>query len=139
MAFFPIVVLWLIAMARHNDLGKWGEQVARDLLVTKGYAIVEQNWRAGDREVDIIAMKGDRIIFVEVKTRSGGIDEAFRAIDRRRMMRMVRSADTYVKTYGIPHEVQFDVVLVAGSPISGQPPVVEHIEDAFLPPLRTFR
>ena len=82
-----------IEMARHNDLGKWGEQLAADLLVTKGYAIAERNWRAGNMEIDIVAMKGARIVFVEVKTRSdGGFDPAD-AVDRRRVMRMVRAAD----------------------------------------------
>lgn len=126
-------------MARHNDLGKWGEQLAVDMLVTKGYAIAERNWRTGDMEIDIVAMKGARIVFVEVKTRSdNGFDPAD-AVDRRRMMRMVRAADSYVRSHGIPHEVQFDVVFVVGSPLGDVPPRIEHIEDAFLPPLRTIR
>lgn len=126
-------------MARHNDLGKWGEQLAVDMLVTKGYAIAERNWRTGDMEIDIVAMKGARIVFVEVKTRSdNGFDPAD-AVDRRRMMRMVRAADSYVRSHGIPHEVQFDVVFVVGSPLGALPPRIEHIEDAFLPPLRTIR
>lgn len=126
-------------MARHNDLGKWGEQLAVDMLVTKGYAIAERNWRTGDMEIDIVAMKGARIVFVEVKTRSDyGFDPAD-AVDRRRMMRMVRAADSYVRSHGIPHEVQFDVVFVVGSPLGDVPPRIEHIEDAFLPPLRTIR
>ncbi len=126
-------------MARHNDLGKWGEQLAVDMLVTKGYAIAERNWRTGDMEIDIVAMKGARIVFVEVKTRSdNGFDPAD-AVDRRRMMRMVRAADSYVRSHGIPHEVQFDVVFVVGSPLGAVPPRIEHIEDAFLPPLRTIR
>lgn len=128
-----------IGMARHNDLGKWGEQLAADLLVTKGYAIAERNWRAGNMEIDIVAIKGARIVFVEVKTRSdGGFDPAD-AVDRRREMRMVRAADSYVRSHGIPHEVQFDVVFVVGSPVGDVPPRIEHIEDAFLPPLRTIR
>lgn len=128
-----------IGMARHNDLGKWGEQLAADLLVTKGYAIAERNWRAGNMEIDIVAMKGARIVFVEVKTRSdSGFDPAD-AVDRRRVMRMVRAADSYVRSHGIPHEVQFDVVFVVGSPLGDVPPRIEHIEDAFLPPLRTIR
>lgn len=126
-------------MARHNDLGKWGEQVAFELLVTKGYAIVDRNWHAGNLEIDIIAMKGDRIVFVEVKTRSGDIDEAFRAVDRRRVMRMVRAADSYVRAYNIPHEIQFDVILIAGTPLDHTPLQIEHIEDAFFAPLRTIR
>ena len=55
-----------IGMARHNDLGKWGEQLAADLLVTKGYAIAERNWRAGNMEIDIVAMKGARVVFCPV-------------------------------------------------------------------------
>ncbi len=126
-------------MARHNELGKWGEQLAVDLLVTKGYAIVERNWRAGNLEVDIVAMKDNRIVFVEVKTRSSGFVDPLDAIDRRRISRIVRAANSYVKAYNIPHEVQFDVIIIIGAPEGGDTPQIEHIPDAFLPPLRTIR
>ena len=126
-------------MARHNELGKWGEQLAVDLLVTKGYAIVERNWRAGNLEVDIVAMKDNRIVFVEVKTRSSEFVDPLDAIDRRRVSRIVRAANSYVKAYNIPHEVQFDIIIIIGTPESGNMPQVEHIPDAFLPPLRTIR
>lgn len=126
-------------MARHNELGKWGEQLAVDLLVTKGYAIVERNWRAGNLEVDIVAMKDNRIVFVEVKTRSSEFVDPIDAIDRRRVSRIVRAANSYVKAYNIPHEVQFDVIIIIGAPESGNMPQIEHIPDAFLPPLRTIR
>ena len=126
-------------MARHNELGKWGEQLAVDLLVTKGYAIVERNWRAGNLEVDIVAMKDNRIVFVEVKTRSSEFVDPLDAIDRRRVSRIVKAANSYVKAYNIPHEVQFDVIIIIGTPESGNMPQVEHIPDAFLPPLRTIR
>lgn len=126
-------------MARHNELGKWGEQLAVDLLVTKGYAIVERNWRAGNLEVDIVAMKDNRIVFVEVKTRSSEFVDPLDAIDRRRVSRIVRAANSYVKAYNIPHEVQFDVIIIIGTPEGGDSPQIEHIPDAFLPPLRTIR
>lgn len=125
-------------MARHNELGKWGEQLAVDLLVTKGYAIVERNWRSGNMEIDIIAMKGSRIVFVEVKTRSSDFVDPADAVDRRRVMRMVRAANSYVRAGNIPHEVQFDVILIVGVP-EGDAPRIEHIEDAFVAPLRTVR
>lgn len=126
-------------MARHNELGKWGEQLAVDLLVTKGYAIVERNWRAGNLEVDIVAMKDNRIVFVEVKTRSSGFVDPLDAIDRRRVSRIVRAANSYVKAYNIPHEVQFDIIIIIGTPECGDMHQIEHIPDAFLPPLRTIR
>ena len=59
-------------MAEHNDLGKWGEQVAVDYLQRKGYEILERDWKSGHRDLDIIALDGDTIVFVEVKTRRSG-------------------------------------------------------------------
>ena len=58
-------------MALHNELGKWGEDVAANLLKQKNYRIVQQNWRMGHLEVDIIAEDCQTIAFVEVKTRIG--------------------------------------------------------------------
>ena len=100
---------------------------------------MERNWRAGNMELDIVAMKGSRIVFVEVKTRSSDFVDPADAVDRRRMMRMVRAAHSYVRSREIPHEVQFDVIIIVGNPESGATPRVEHIADAFLPPLRTVR
>ena len=57
-------------MAAHNELGKAGEQLAFDYLISKGYQIKERNWRYQKAEVDIIAQKGGVLAIVEVKTRS---------------------------------------------------------------------
>ena len=48
-------------MAEHNDLGKWGEQVAVDYLQRKGYEILERDWKSGHRDLDIIALDGDTV------------------------------------------------------------------------------
>ena len=58
-------------MAIHNELGRWGEDYAADFLAAQGYRIVERNWRFGHHDIDIIASKGNEIVFVEVKTRHG--------------------------------------------------------------------
>lgn len=126
-------------MARHNELGKWGEALAVELLVTQGYAIAAQNWRSGNKEIDIIAFKDNFVVFVEVKTRGTDFVDPVSAVDRRRMMRMVSAADTYVRTYNIPHDVRFDVITVVGSPEAPDQVKVEHFVDAFLPPLRSVR
>ena len=57
-------------MASHNELGKWGEEVAADYLLRQGYTIMERDWKSGHRDLDIIALDGDTVVFVEVKTRS---------------------------------------------------------------------
>ncbi|MFH0749753.1 MAG: YraN family protein [Candidatus Gottesmanbacteria bacterium] len=51
--------------------GKYGEAVAAELLTTKGYTIIERNWRNKFGEIDIIAKKNGVLVFVEVKTKVG--------------------------------------------------------------------
>lgn len=123
-------------MARHNELGRAGEQAAVDMLVAKGYSIVDRNWRCGRLEIDIVAQRGARLVFVEVKTRSDAeTDDPIEAVDHRRQMHMVRAASAYVEAYNLPHELQFDIIGVSGSP---EHPDIEHVEDAFPPPLITI-
>nr|MBP8067657.1 YraN family protein [Pedobacter sp.] len=57
-------------MARHNDLGKRGEQLARQFLIQRGYEILDENWVFERAEIDLIAYINRIIVFVEVKTRS---------------------------------------------------------------------
>lgn len=124
-------------MARHNDTGAWGENVAREFLIGKGYAIVDTNVHLGHNELDIVAMLGDRIVFVEVKTRLNDDFDPLEAIDRKKILHLSRAADAYVRAYNIPHEVQFDVIVVTGAPDTE--PHITHYPDAFMPPLTGAR
>ena len=123
-------------MALHNETGKWGEDVAADMLVEQGCAIVGRNVHIGHHEIDIIAMRDDLLIFAEVKTRSNMDEDPLEAIDNRKIMHMVRAADAYIRENMMPHRVQFDLFAISGTP---QKYTVEHIPDAFEPPLRTYR
>ena len=125
----------LMYMAEHNELGKWGEDLACEKLVSEGYAIMERNWRMGHYEVDIIAMKDNRIIFAEVKTRADGYCDPMEAIDRKKIAHMVASADVYMRSHDFPHEAQFDVFGIVGSPEDYK---MEHIAVAFFPPLKSY-
>lgn len=124
-------------MASHNELGKWGEQIAREYLITNGYTIVEHDTREGHFEVDFIVMKGNRIIFIEVKTRSTDFVDPLKAVTPQKIKRICTAANTFVRRYNIPHEVQFDIIAVTGSP-DGTHELL-HIPDAFRPPLRGYR
>jgi putative endonuclease len=57
-------------MAQHYDLGKKGEELAADHLLSKGYQILARNYRFEKAEVDILAKKSGFLVVVEVKTRS---------------------------------------------------------------------
>lgn len=122
-------------MARHNELGRWGEDMACEKLVTEGYAIVERNWRLKHFEIDIIAKKGDRIVFAEVKTRSDLDCDPLEVIDSRKMSQMARAADTYIRIFDVKQEPQFDLFGIAGTPRNYK---MEHIADAFLPDVITY-
>ena len=115
-------------MARHNELGKWGEDVAAERLRQDGFTIVERNWHSGHYEIDIVAVKDNRMVFAEVKTRSDDSVDPLDAIDAKKIRRTIKAADCYIRTYDIKHEPQFDVFAVIGHPGHF---TVEHIKDAF--------
>lgn len=127
----------MYAARKHS--AEWGaeaEQIAAQMLAAKGYAIRERNWRPlqGHVEIDIIASKNDEIIFVEVKARSTPGVDPVEAVDKNKISKVVKAARSYLAT--IPYEVsyRFDIIAFSGIPTNY---TVEHIEDAFLPPLTT--
>ena len=120
-------------MSEQYELGKKGEEEAANFLTKKGFYIMHRNWRCGKLELDIVARDGDEIVFVEVKTRRntyfGYPDEA---IDDRKIRRIVSAAGAYVRYYSINLPIRYDVVSVIGM----EPPFeIEHVPDAFFPPM----
>ncbi len=119
-------------MAEHNDLGRWGEDVAAAYLERKGYTIVERDWRSGHRDLDIIALndEGDTLAFVEVKTRRNRMfTDPVDAVDYLKIRNLQRAANHYVKYRHVDLDIRFDIVTVVGTP--DMEPKVEHIENAF--------
>ena len=123
-------------MARHNSIGKWGEQVVADHLVGEGYAIVERNWRLNHLEVDIIATKGDEIAFVEVKTRRDDDVDPLTAITMHKIRHLVAAANAYLRTCKVPLRARFDAAAVTGDEHDFK---LRYVADAFRAPLRTYR
>lgn len=121
-----------------NEWGKIAEKIAADFLVAKGMPVRERNWSpsGGHKEIDIISQKGNRIVFVEVKARSGRDSMPIDAMTKNKINNIYRCAESYLKTLPEDYwEYQFDIIAVTGDPSSY---TVEHIEDAFLGPLRTY-
>jgi putative endonuclease len=120
-------------MATHNELGKTGEEAAVEYLQTNGYTILHRNWRRGHLELDIVAMKDEELVVVEVKTRASDVfGHPIAAVTPQKIRRTVRAADAYIRLFHITAEVRFDVIAVIGS--SGNLRV-EHYPCAFYPPL----
>lgn len=81
-------------MAEHNELGKLGEQLAGEYLAERGYSILHRNWRYGRYELDIIALKGRVLHFVEVKTRASNVDDfPEENVNRKKIRHLLKAAD----------------------------------------------
>ena len=119
-------------MAAHNELGKWGEDLAVAYLQGKDYTIIERDWKSGRRDIDIIA--GDEngtIVFVEVKTRrSHAFGEPEDAIDYRKMQSLQQAINHYIKLHRLNSEVRFDIISIVGT--IGSEPEINHIKDVSL-------
>ncbi len=94
--------------------GHWAETLAALLLQIKGYSILERRFRSRAGEIDLIARRGRRIAFVEVKTRST-VDQAAWSITPHQQARIARAAEHWLAIKGGPQDfdMSFDVVLVA--------------------------
>lgn len=115
-----------------NKLGREGEALAAAYLGKKGYKILERNWRSGHSEIDLIARKGDIIVFVEVKTRKNA-DFGFPEdrVDAAKERFLARGAHDYLENNGLDNEIRFDIISIIKA--AGQVPEIYHIPDAFFP------
>ncbi len=110
-------------------IGRQGEDRAADYLVKQGYRILERNYSTPSGEIDLIALDGSVVVFVEVKTRTGdafGAPEL--AVNVRKQQRMIKAALSYIK-YKRLHQMpcRFDVVAIS----PGREQDVELIQNAF--------
>ena len=115
-----------------RQLGELAERVAAAFLEMKGYAILATNYTFHRHEIDIIARTEGRIVFVEVKCRSGrGYGLPREAVGREKMRRIVRAARGFLAEQNLnDRPSRFDVVEVRIER-GGLSLVVEHIVGAF--------
>lgn len=116
-------------MAKHNDLGKFGEELAVDFFKKNGYEILETNWVFDKAEIDIIAQKDGILAVVEVKTRSNvefGLPQEF--VKSKKIQLLVKAVNEYVTHNDLDVEVRFDIVAIHKE---NSDFVIEHIEEAF--------
>ena len=123
-------------MAQHNELGKTGETAAIEFLKEKGYRIRHLNWRRGHLELDIVAETPDELVFVEVKTRTGDWELPADSVNNAKIRNIISAADCYIKYFDVDLPARFDIISVLGKEPNFE---IEHIEDAFYPPVNTYR
>ena len=132
MSFIQGLHTWLKARRRRKSLGERGEKAAARYLQRKGYHILACRVDQPLGEVDIIAVDGRTIVFVEVKTRkSADAGHPTEAVDERKQRRLTQAALAYLKPHGLlEYSSRFDVVAVTW-PENSRRPTIEHFPSAF--------
>jgi putative endonuclease len=95
--------------------GKKAEDYASRLLLNKGYRIIERNFRSKFGEIDIIALKDNVLVFVEVKARGStrfGLPEE--AVTPQKLWKIGRTGEYYSLLHPeLPKKLRIDVVALA--------------------------
>ncbi|HUU41323.1 MAG TPA: YraN family protein [Desulfatiglandales bacterium] len=111
-------------------LGRLGEDLARKRLKKLGYRILKTNYRCPLGEIDLIALDGDVLVFVEIKTRKeASLGQVKEAVNKRKQGQLSKSALFYMKSNKIcERKARFDVVAVR---LSDEKEEIEIVKNAF--------
>lgn len=116
-------------MPHSRRIGAEAESLATQHLREKGYVIVKRNYSGNDAEIDIIALDGETLVFVEVKYRKeSGWETPEESVSSAKQRRLWKAAEQYLaEAVGKERDMRFDVVAIRGNKIA-------HYVDAFRPP-----
>lgn len=99
-------------MYKPHMLGKAGEDIATEYLIKNNYKIIERNFLCKTGEIDIIALKDEYLVFIEVKTRSSnkyGVPSE--AVTKNKLKHLYKTARYYIYTRNLQNEyIRFDVI-----------------------------
>lgn len=123
---------WLRRLRPVRSLGQRGEDAAARYLRGLGYRILARSDRSKPGELDLVALDGRTVVFVEVKTRvSQEAGHPSEAVDVAKQRRLTRLAVTYLKHHRLLEAAaRFDVVAVTW-PEDQRRPKIEHFPNAF--------
>ena len=119
-------------MPSTHDIGKKGEEIAKNYLEKKNYILLDKNWRSGKYgELDLVVKdeKTNEIVFVEVKTRETSTKDAKELVTPKKQEKLYKLAKSYLYKHRLKDPAcRFDVIAIR---ISGDIKELEHIRNAF--------
>ena len=123
---------WLRQRLQPLTLGERGERCAARFLRRRGYKVLFTRHREHYGEIDIVAVDGQTVVFVEVKTRrhqeKGRPAEA---VDAHRQARLTRAALAFLKSHRLlEYPSRFDIIEVVW-PAGQKRPSIQHLQNAF--------
>jgi putative endonuclease len=111
-----------------NKAGREGEDKAAAALEKSGMRIIARNVRFRTGEIDLVALDGDVIVFVEVKSwRAYGFEDLRFGVDEKKQHRIIETAKFFLAAHREYNcmSVRFDVVFVC-------PETITHLTSAFM-------
>lgn len=116
---------------RRHVLGHEGEEAAAEFLADRGWEVLARRFRLGHHDLDLVARRGNLVVFVEVKTRhSHRFGSPLQALGHRQRRAQTRVAQVWLQRHGRPGDrYRFDLIVVDHG--GSGPPRIEHVEDAW--------
>lgn len=101
-------------MINRKQIGDYGENIAAEFLIKKGWKIIQRNLKASYQEMDILALKDGTFAFIEVKTRlSDSLGGADYAITGRKMRNLKRGIRKFIHRHKIDENlIRLDLISV---------------------------
>ncbi|SEE04436.1 putative endonuclease [Arthrobacter alpinus] len=115
-------------MRTKDELGLSGEQLAADYLEDRGIRVIDSNWRCSSGEIDIVALDGQDLVIVEVKTRrSRRYGDPLEAITKAKLLRLRTLAVLWARDHNrVVGALRIDAVgIIMGG---RQEPSIDHIK-----------
>ena len=116
----------------NKDIGSFGEALARDYLISKGYKILNMNFRNKFGEIDIICKKNNLLIFCEIKSSySNSFGSPIESITCYKQKQIIKLSELYLiskKYYNF--NVRYDIIEVIFNTITSSH-IINHVQDAF--------
>lgn len=112
-------------------IGEEGEETAAKFLSDEGYQIIERNYRKRGGEIDIVAMDGETLVFVEVKNLPNGDAEMLsHVLNARKQQHIISTAKHFLLDYPKYENtyIRFDVIALNVPSL----PKLYHIKNAFM-------
>lgn len=121
----------------HRWLGRRGERAAERYLAAQGFRILRRGLRSRRGELDLVALDGRQIVFIEVKTRIDHVaGHPVEAVGPEKQRKLTELALEFLKKHGLLDQpARFDVVAITW-PQGRAEPEIQHYRNAFEPPGR---
>lgn len=101
------------AVPNLRGIGREAEDRAADYLIGQGFTIITRRYTTRQGEIDLVAMEGNLLVFVEVKAKQNTKELPELAVNEQKRQRMSAAATHYLRSIGEPErEVRFDVIAI---------------------------